>query len=304
MALLLAGLAGFSAAALIIAGAYYWTYDPQLLVRLEKLDLHSPVPSLREVEMAQPILQRLLRPQLARLGQILHRYSPQGYRDRVRARLLLAGTPWRLQTSEFLAIKLLLALLSSLTVFFYYLHSPVFPLFPALLAAGGGWALPELFLRRRIDGRQKQIRNALSDTLDLLTVSVEAGLGFDAALAKVEEKTKGPLAEEFGVLLQEIRVGKPRRIALGDLARRTGVEDLAAFVAAVIQADQLGVSISNVLRIQAEEMRRKRRQRAEERAMKVPIKMLFPLVLFIFPALFVVLLGPAVIQMIEALGSF
>ena len=164
-----------------------------------------------------------------------------------------------------------------------------------------GWLIPDFGLKAKSDRRQVQIQKSLPDTLDLLCVSVEAGLGFDAAVAKVVEKSTGPLAEEFGRLLQEIRMGKPRRAALKDMAHRSQVEDLSTFITAIIQADQLGVSIGNVLNIQSQEMRRKRRQRAEEAAMKAPIKMLFPLIFFIFPALFVVLLGPALIQIMEAL---
>lgn len=141
----------------------------------------------------------------------------------------------------------------------------------------------------------------LPDVLDLLTVSVESGLGFDAALQKVVRKTKGPLSNEFNKTLQEIKMGKARRDALRDLANRTGVEDLSTFIGAIIQADQLGVSIGNVLRIQSKQMRQIRKQRIEEKAMKAPIKMLLPMVFFIFPTLFLVLLGPAAIQLIESL---
>jgi tight adherence protein C len=137
----------------------------------------------------------------------------------------------------------------------------------------------------------------LPDVLDLLTVSVEAGLGFDQAVVKVIEKFKGPLAEEFHRTLQEVRMNKPRREALRALADRVGIDDLTAFIAALIQADQLGVSIAKVLRIQSDQMRIKRRQRAEEQAQKASIKMLFPLIFFIFPAMFIVLLGPAVLSM-------
>jgi tight adherence protein C len=135
--------------------------------------------------------------------------------------------------------------------------------------------------------------------LDLLTVSVEAGLGFDQALLKIVEKTKGPLTEECIRVLHEIRIGKARRDALREMGKRTGVEDLQTFVAAIIQADQLGVSIGNVLRIQSRQLRQKRRQKAEEKAQKAPVKMLIPMILFIFPSLFILLLGPGVLQLID-----
>jgi len=151
--------------------------------------------------------------------------------------------------------------------------------------------------------RQKVILNSLPDVIDLLTVSVEAGLGFDGALMKVVEKKPGPLASEFDKVLQEIKVGKPKRDALRDLAQRIDIQDFTAFIGAVVQADQFGVAIANVLRIQAEQIREKRRQRARERAMKVPVKMLIPMVVFIFPTLFIVLLGPVVLQIIEQFGG-
>lgn len=157
--------------------------------------------------------------------------------------------------------------------------------------------LPMLLLNHKIAGRKKSIQKDLADVLDLLTVSVEAGLGFDGALTKLAEKMKGALVDEFNRVLQEIRMGIPRRDALVAMGIRCDVPDLSLFTTSLVQADQLGVSIGNVLRVQSASMREKRRQRAEERAMKAPIKMLLPLVLFIFPSLFVVLLGPALIQM-------
>jgi len=161
---------------------------------------------------------------------------------------------------------------------------------------GVGWFLPDFHINRKISRRKLDVEKSLPDTLDLLTVSVEAGLGFDGALVKVVEKTKGVLSEEFMIMLQEIKMGKPRTEALRDMSRRADVDDLSTFTGSVILADQLGISIGNILRLQSEQIRQKRRQRAEEMAMKAPIKMLIPMVLFIFPTIFIVLLGPAVIQ--------
>jgi len=164
------------------------------------------------------------------------------------------------------------------------------------VALGGiGFMFPELWLSRRIKRRQKQILLAVPDTLDLLTISVKAGLSFDGALAKVVEKTLGPLADEFRRSLAEIRVGKVRREALRDVVGRTEVPALSNFIAAIVQAEQLGVPIAKVLQVQSEQLRIERRQRAEELAAKAPIKMLFPLVGCIFPSMFIVILGPAVI---------
>ena len=156
--------------------------------------------------------------------------------------------------------------------------------------------LPDMYLNLCRRQRSESILKSLPDVLDLLSVSVEAGLGFDAALQKVVEKSQGPLADEFDTALNEIRMGKPRREALRDMARRVEVDDVSTFVGAVVQADTLGVSISNVLAVQAEQVRQKRRQRAEEKAQKAPVKILIPMLFFIFPTIFIVLLGPALLQ--------
>ncbi len=163
--------------------------------------------------------------------------------------------------------------------------------------------MPELNLRQTIRKRQLAILRALPDVLDLLTVSVKAGLGFDSALLKVTEKMSGPLPQEMQLVLHEIKMGVLRRDALKALAKRTGVKELQSFVGTIIQADQLGVSISKVLQLQADSLRESRRQVAEEKAMQAPVKMLFPLVLFIFPTLFIVLLGPAVLQIIKQFAA-
>jgi len=172
-----------------------------------------------------------------------------------------------------------------------------------IIFTGAGACLPELHLRQKIRTRQVAIVRALPDVLDLLTVSMKAGLGFDSALQKVTEKMSGPLPTELQKVLHEVKMGVMRRDALRSLAQRTGIKELQSFVSTLIQADQLGVSISNVLHIQSESVREQRRQVAEENALKAPIKMLFPLVLFIFPTLFIVLLGPAVLQIMKQLAG-
>jgi tight adherence protein C len=164
-----------------------------------------------------------------------------------------------------------------------------------------GYLLLYFFLKARISARQNGISRELPDVLDLLTISIEAGLGFDAALQRVVQKSQGPLAQEFNQSLQEMRMGKTRKEALKDLALRNEVEDLNNFISAIIQADQLGVAIGNVLRTQSEHIRMVRRQRVEEKAGKAPIKMLIPMVLFIFPTIFLIILGPSFIQISETL---
>jgi len=172
-----------------------------------------------------------------------------------------------------------------------------------LVGLGIGYLAPEFWLGGRVKRRQKGILLQIPDALDLLTISVRAGLGFDAALGKVVEKMKGPLVDEFRRALAEVRVGKARREALRDMIPRTEVQPLTNFIGAIIQAEQLGVSISKVLQVQSEQLRIERRQRAEEQAAQAPIKMLFPLVGCIFPSLFVVILGPALILIMQNLGT-
>jgi tight adherence protein C len=166
-----------------------------------------------------------------------------------------------------------------------------------------GYTIPEFWLGGRVKKRQHAILLQIPDTLDLLTISVRAGLGFDAALGKVVEKMEGPLVDEFRRALAEVRVGKARRDALRDIVPRTEVVPLTNFIGAIIQAEQLGVSISKVLQVQSEQLRIERRQRAEEAAAKAPIKMLFPLVGCIFPSLFIVILGPAIILIMQNLNT-
>jgi tight adherence protein C len=166
-----------------------------------------------------------------------------------------------------------------------------------------GFFFPDYWVGRKIKKRRKAILLGIPDTLDLLTISVRAGLGFDAALGKVTEKVKGPLPDEFRRALAEIRVGKTRKDALRDIVSRTDVPALTNFIGAIIQAEQLGVSISKVLQVQSEQLRIERRQRAEEAAAKAPIKMLFPLVGCIFPSMFIVILGPAIILIMVNMGN-
>lgn len=255
-------------------------------------------------KLNQPFADRVIRPFLRKMAGRMEKLMPSRKRAGLQHKLAMAGNPGNLSANEFLAIQYglgLLAVVVALATIPWHWRLSAGLLLTALVA---GLAVlgPEIYLRFRTQQRQEEMVKRLPDVLDLLTVSVEAGLAFDGALQKVIEKTDGVLAAEFGRLLQEIRMGKPRREALRDLADRTGVDDLTTFVGAMVQADQLGVSIGNVLRLQSEQMRRQRRQRAEEKAMKAPIKMLFPLVLFIFPTIFIVLLGPAVLQMLKVFG--
>jgi tight adherence protein C len=221
-------------------------------------------------------------------------------------RLAMAGNPGDLKLTDWMGVKILVSIAMGAIMFLLVgvlSRNLTGGLLIAALGAGIGYLAPEFWLGRKIKARQKVILVMIPDTLDLLTISVRAGLGFDAALAKVVEKLPGPLSDEFRRALAEVRVGKARRDALRDMVPRTNVAPLSNFIGAIVQAEQLGVSISKVLQIQSEQLRIERRQRAEEQAAKAPIKMLFPLVGCIFPSLFIVILGPALISIAKTFGS-
>jgi tight adherence protein C len=200
------------------------------------------------------------------------------------------------------------AVLLGILIFVISLFSKTFSLPIKILLVVGftvlGYFLPDLLLKSRIDSRQKSVRKAMPDALDLLTICVEAGLGFDAAMAKVHEKWDNELALAFGRVIREIQLGKLRRDALRDMAERLGIAEMTSFVAAVVQSEMLGVSMAKVLRIQSDQMRVRRRQYAEEQAHKAPIKMIFPMGLLIFPSLMIVLLTPAALRLMGALKYF
>ena len=231
--------------------------------------------------------------------------TPQKTIERIRHDLILAGNPGNLDVSDFLGIKgvVTLGLGGLVVIFFTGLVGFGLALLFGFMAGLLGYVAPSFWLRSRIGTRRKQITRALPDALDLLVISVEAGLGFDAAIQKVAEKWDNHLTNEFGRALSEMRVGSSRRDALRGIVERTDAPDVATFISAIVQADQLGVSVGRVLHVQADQMRMKRRQRAEEMAHKAPIKMLFPMILLIFPAMYIVILGPAIPQIMKSLGS-
>lgn len=257
--------------------------------------------TLEEMELEQPFSERVLRPLFQKLAAFAERFTrrrqagPQreSQMDRTRRRLLLAGSPNRWTVSDWLGVKVFAALIGAgLGALFGALLDIAFLPIGIILGAIIGFIAPEVWLSRQIAARQKAITKALPDALDLLVISVEAGLGFDAAMARVVAKSDTPLSRELARVMAEMRVGRPRREALKDMVARTEVPDLAQFVAAIVQAEQLGVSVSQVLTVQAEQMRVLRRQRAEQEAQQAPLKMLFPMLIFIFPALCLIILGP------------
>jgi tight adherence protein C len=260
--------------------------------------------NLEELELQAPFMERTLRPLLGRLSRTTSRITSASSADVMEKKLALAGNPGDLRIADWLGVKMLSSVVSAVIMLLLFAVLFRAPIIAAVLGAcvglGIGYVIPEFWLGRRIKARQKLILKMIPDTLDLLTISVRAGLGFDAALAKVVEKLPGALSDEFRRALAEVRVGKARRDALRDIVPRTRVQPLSNFIGAIIQAETLGVSISKVLQVQSDQLRIERRQRAEEMAAKAPIKMLFPLVGCIFPSLFVVILGPAIISLVGA----
>ncbi len=227
--------------------------------------------------------------------------SPSGIADTLQRRLDLAGNPGRWTPDRMLAVKGLGLLGLSLVGGLYGLHSAALLILCVGLGGVAGFFLPDVLLYNAGIKRQAKIQKALADALDMLTICVEAGLGFDAALAQVARNTTGPLAAEFARALQEMQIGKSRSQALRGMVDRSTVPELRAFVSALVQAGELGIAVAQVLREQAREMRLRRRQRAEERAQKVPVKILFPMVFCLFPAMFVVVIGPGVITLVHTL---
>lgn len=276
-----------------------WALSPPGNESIEgRLRRHGYLPSGRRVaDLNRPFSTRILNPFIERASTIVARITPEQMQQRTKEKLEQSGL--KISPSGFLLLELVVGAGLAISILSPALKSGTFgprEVLMGLIVFALGIRLPDFWLSRKFSARQHKIRRSLPDALDLITICVEAGYGLDAALAKVAEKTKGPLAGELSRALLEINLGKPRSQALKDMAQRANVAELQAFIATVVQAEQMGVSIASVLRVQSDSMRVRRRQRAEEEAMKAPVKMLFPLVLFIFPAMFVVILGPAVLR--------
>jgi tight adherence protein C len=264
--------------------------------RLQTYEGKRPL-TLEEVELEVPFVERFLRPAVTRLGTILSRSSPGKARQDLARRLDLAGNPANLTPEDFGAVRIVAAAVMAavgLGVGFL-LANPV--LLAVSLAVGAilGYYLPVLWLKQKVDSRKADIQKGLPDAMDLMVIAVDAGLGFDAALMRVTEKYKNALSIEFAKMLREVSLGRPRGEAMDEMGRSSGVDDLHNFIQAVIQSEQFGTGIGKILRLQADEMRRKRRQRAQEKAAQATLKMLLPMVGCIFPTLWIVLLGPAIL---------
>jgi tight adherence protein C len=297
-------IAAVAAAAVLLIVLGLAIRPPKDAVQQRLEQLVAQPKSLEEMELQQPFFERVVRPLIKRLARAGRREGQGNVIARAEARLEQAGHPGGLRGADWMGVKLLAAiafgiggvllgtLLGGLTVGVLF----------GVVALALGYIVPEMWLGRKIRARATEMVLQLPDALDLLTISVEAGLGFDAALAKVVEKMEGALVDEFRQALAEVRMGRTRRDALRDITKRADARPVTNFIGAIVQAEQLGVPIAKVLQIQSQQLRIERRQRAEEAAAKAPVKMLFPMVGCIFPTIFIIILGPAVITVVRGIG--
>jgi tight adherence protein C len=300
--------AGFIAALLgVYAVSDYLLERRRVLQQLRTMESFEIAPTdVRARELAAPVGTRLVFPGARRLAEAARRLTPGGVTERLAKELVYAGSPRGWDAERILVFKLLLAVGLAVLGFVgggVAGYPPPMAVLAGMLGAFVGWYVPEWVVRARAQSRQDEIDRMLPDALDLLSITVEAGLGFDAALQRVATEMGGPLGQELYRVVQEMRLGKSRPEALRDLADRCKVSALKEFVLAMIQADSFGIAITQVLKVQADELRLKRRQSVEEKAQKVAVKMIFPLVMCILPATFIVLAGPAVLRIIDFFGS-
>jgi len=289
--------------AAIVWGTRKSAGQERMMTSLDKLEAYDPN-AYRNAELAQPASQRLLAPAVRRLTGVARGITPRGHIKKLEKKLESAGRPWNLDVNGLLVLKLI-SLAVGLVILVILAVANWLPVLwfvaLAVFVVVFTYYLPDLVIRSSADKRKETISRALPDFLDLLTVSVEAGLGLDSAMAKISERLRGPLQEEILITLHQIRMGKSRPAALREFADRCGVDDLTNFISALIQSQQLGISLGQVLRVQAETIRTAQRQRIEGAAQKAPVKMLVPLILCIFPTMFVVILGPAAIRIYTVL---
>ncbi|MEZ5322370.1 MAG: type II secretion system F family protein [Microthrixaceae bacterium] len=290
----------------VASGAHDRQVVRESLRSLDGYDVEQTYGDSRKEHLAESLHSRAVLPALAKLNDLGRRYTPSGYVDKVRHKFVNAGITTPDSVDRFVAVKSVMFPLGIAfglaNLVFGFLLSGMMGLVASIVFGGAIAFGPDLWLNRKVDDRQKSILRSLPDVLDLLTISVEAGLGFEQALDRVCNSVAGPLSDEFARMLGEARSGSSRADAMRALDERCNIPELRSFVLAVVQADQFGVSIGRVLRAQADEMRIKRRQLAQEKAQKAPVKMLIPMVFCIFPALFTVVLGPAALNIRENLG--
>lgn len=283
--------------------------DP-LEARLAEFTQTGEQVTLEDLELSQPFAERVIYPALRSFSEFASRFTPQNEIQATALKLELAGNPGRIDAPTLLFGRFIAAGVFAVIGFLIFTFSILAqPFSRAILYSMGaalfGYFFPTMYLDSLIQRRQKEIRKAMPDALDLLTICVEAGLGFEAAMAKVAEKWDNELSAAFARAIREVQLGKPRRDALRDMSERIGLPEMTSFVAAVLQGQELGVSMAKVLRIQSDQMRMKRRQRAEEEARQAPVKMLLPMTFFIFPSIFIVLMTPAALRLMgnEVLGG-
>jgi tight adherence protein C len=299
------------AVVLVVIGLRNPSYQNNRILqdRLEEMTTTGEVVDLEKIELSLPFSERIIYPVARKLGEIAIRFTPQNALQNTAKKLELAGSPAKLDPTMLMALQFISFVLFGGLLFLVFSVAKVkwalgLIILIVLVFSILGFFFPQLLLSSMINRRQKNIRRAMPDALDLLTICVEAGLGFDAAMSKVSEKWQTELSLAFARAIREIQLGKLRREALRTMADRIGIGEMTSFVAAVIQSEQLGVSLAKVLRIQSDQMRVRRRQLAEEEAHKVPIKMLVPMALLIFPSLMIVLLTPAALRLVHsALGG-
>jgi len=295
------------AVVLIVVG--FSARDPKqsLQARLAEYSAREQVVSLEEIELSMPFAERIIAPMVRSVGEFIRRFTPERTLESTRHKLDLAGNPQNWSAAQFYAVRFIaMIVLGGLIFILLMVTGNEFGTVAlmTLVFAGLGFFLPALWLGSKIRTRQSNIVKSMPDALDLLTVCVEAGLAFDQAMKKVAEKWDNELSAAFARVLQEIQLGRLRREALRDMSNRIEVPDMTSFVAAIIQAETLGVSMAKILRIQSDQMRTRRRQRAEEKAHQASIKMLIPMVFLIFPSIWVVLMGPAVLQFVGSESPF
>lgn len=302
------------AVALIVVGARFARQAQGqevdvVLARLAEATQRGENVSLEDIELQQPFMERVVLPTMRRLGDLSTRFTPEKLLQETTRKLELAGSPGRIDASTFLVTRFIVAaFFGGLLLLIGTLSATPWPFGRIVLVVGIfttlGFFFPQLWLQGRINRRQHEVRKAMPDALDLLTICVEAGLGFEASMSKVAEKWENELSLLFGRCIREVQLGKTNREALRDMSDRVGLPELTSFVAAIIQSQSLGVSLAKVLRIQSDQMRMKRRQRAEEEAHKAPIKMIIPMALLTFPSIMIILMAPAAFQIAGAFGPF
>jgi tight adherence protein C len=304
--LLMAGVVVCGAMAMVMIGLGRRKPVVNIDDRLAHFAERDDVKTLRDREMEETFLNRVVKPMLRAWAIKLGQMTPSSNHEKVKQRLAEAGNPSGIGPVEFVGIRILMAIGLGVGSFFLFGlsggNAQTRLLIPVALFVFG-FLMPNIWLSRKIKARKKDLLKSLPDAIDLLAISVESGLGFDPAMLRVAEKWDNNISREFARVLSEMRIGKAKREAMREMAQRCAIDDLSTFVSAVIQADQLGVAITQVLRIQSDALRVRRRQRAQEMAQKAPIKMLFPMAFLIFPALYVIILGPAVPRLVEAFGN-